>query len=62
MKGPRTPERRARRYGVTLLAAIWLATPGFAQRDLTADPGYVDLGGLGLQREEASLEIALGGV
>jgi hypothetical protein len=46
---------------VTLLAAIWLATPGFAQRDLTADPGYVDLGGLGLQREEASLEIALEG-
>jgi hypothetical protein len=44
-----------------LFASLATATAASAQRDLTADPGYVDLGMLGLAREQASLEISLEG-
>jgi hypothetical protein len=49
------------RLASTVLVVVGLSLPAAAQQDLTGDPGYVDLGGLGLQREEASLEISLEG-
>ncbi|HVS15584.1 MAG TPA: DUF4252 domain-containing protein [Thermoanaerobaculia bacterium] len=61
MSGCRSAARRAWNLVLPALLGVWLAAPALAQRDLSADPGYVDLGGLGLLREEASLEIALEG-
>jgi hypothetical protein len=40
---------------------LLVATSAWAQRDLSNDPGWVDLGALGLGSEEATLEIFLEG-
>jgi hypothetical protein len=61
MSSWRSAARRAWNLVLPALACAWLAAPALAQSDLTGDPGYVDLGGLGLQREEATLEISLEG-